>query len=186
MRQEDRLIQRLRDGELGAAEAAGLERLVRDDPVLRIRAERLEQLDDLLRARTLYQRASAQAASGGRRGDAGLVAAVMARVPAAPPRRQIHLSIGHVAVVAIAGIVIAAGWCLRDPMRDLLPVGTIAAVGALLGLALFVAAKPLLAIEASLVARMLRKRIPVGDGDVLVCRVLGVALVIGAVHIVMA
>ncbi len=186
MRQEDRLIQRLRDGELGAAEAAGLERLLCDDPALRADAERLERLDDLLRARALDQRAGAQAAAGSGRGDAALVAAVMARVPAAPPRRQLQLSFGHIAVMAIAGIVIAAGWCLRDPMRDMLPVGTIAAVGALFGLALFVAAKPLMAIEASLIARMVRKRIPVGDGDVLVCRVLGVALVIGAVHIVMA
>jgi len=113
-----------------------------------------------------------------------VVRAAMARLPNRVPRRQARLTVGHVAMALIALTAIVMGSLITERMRNLLPVDTVALLAVVFGIALLLAARPLVRIEASLFSRLMRRSLAVGDGDVLVCRVLGLALLIGGSHLV--
>jgi predicted anti-sigma-YlaC factor YlaD len=174
---DEHLLQRYHDGELGRADAAAIERLLAERPELRELSRRVDRLDGLMRERA--------AQANGRASDpTRLIAAMMERLPQRPPQKHLHLSMAHLALGALAVAVIGLGYAVAGIMRDLVPVGAVAVAGALIGLTLVLAARPLMAFEASLFARLMRQRLSVGDGEVLVCRVLGVALIIGGIHVI--
>lgn len=170
----ERVMQRYQDGEANRAQQAAVQGLLASDADLARRFRQLERLDALLKTRTQHlPRPEVEP----------LVARVMEHLPAERPRAQATLSLGHVlvAMTAVASVVMAA--ILADMCRLWLPTEAIAAACALIGLALVVAARPLAHMESSLVAGFLARRLAVGDGEVLVCRALGIALILGAAHI---
>jgi len=174
---EQRLLQRYHDGEASRAEAAGAERLLSEQPQLRPLSQRLEALDRLFAERVQNIRRHGRSASQ-------VVRAAMARLPNRVPRRQARLTVGHVAMALIALTAIVMGSLITERMRNLLPVDTVALLAVVFGITLLLAARPLVRIEASLFSRLMRRSLAVGDGDVLVCRVLGLALLIGGSHLV--
>lgn len=178
MHADHRFIQRFLDGELGRAESAAVEAQLAARPALRSEAARLEALDGLMRRRSAAI-APVQPAEA--------VARVMERLPQRIPRRELQISVGHVAVgVVLAAFVVmafAVADTLTSVMRDVVPVWALAALSAAIGLALLVAARPLLHLEAGILARLFSRRLAVGDGEVLVCRLLGVALIVGGGHL---
>jgi hypothetical protein len=174
---EQRLLQRYHDGEASRAEAAGAERLLSEQPQLRPLSQRLEALDRLFAERVQTIRRHGRSASE-------VIKAAMAQLPNRVPRRQARLTVAHVAMVLITVMVIVMGSLITERMRDIVPVDMVALVAAVCGIALLLAARPLVRIEASLFSRLMRRSLAVGDGDVLVCRVLGLALLIGGSHLV--
>jgi anti-sigma factor RsiW len=177
MSADHELLQRYHDGEATRAQAVGAERLLADQPALRAQAQRLDALDQIMHEHAQISRA-------GHSTPSGLVQAAMQRLPNRVPRRQVRLSVGQmtVATLALAGIII--GSLLTERLRSVMPADAVALISVLAGVALVLAARPLLQIEASLFSRLMRRRLAVGDGDVLVCRVLGIALLIGGSHVV--
>jgi anti-sigma factor RsiW len=178
MHDHDRLLQRLHDGELSQAEAAGLQRLMAERSDLQAASRRLDALD------ALYKDHAAEA-----RGTdvAQLEARIRAALPSTPPKREVQISGAHlvtaVVLVAFVALAVMVADQLGEVMHDVVPVWSLAAISAACGLSLLVAARPLLRLEAGVINRLLRRRLAVGDGEVLVCRVLGVALIVGGAHI---
>lgn len=178
MHDHDRLLQRLHDGELSQAEAAGLQRLVAERADLQAASCRLDALDALLKDHAVESRAD----------DVSLLEArIRAALPLTPPKREVQVSGAHlvtaVVLVAFVALAVLVADQLSEVMRDVVPVWPLAAISAACGLSLLIAARPLLRLEAGMLNRILRRRLAVGDGEVLVCRVLGVALIVGGAHI---
>jgi hypothetical protein len=178
MHDHDRLLQRLHDGELSQAEAAGVQHLLAGRPDLRLASARLDALDGLLKDHAVIARVS----------DASVLEArIRAALPSTPPKREVQISAAHLvtAVVLVSFVALAAMVAdqLTEVMRDVVPVWSLAVISAACGLALLIAARPLLRLETGMLNRLLRRRLAVGDGEVLVCRVLGVALIVGGAHI---
>jgi anti-sigma factor RsiW len=167
----DRLLQRYHDGVLDRAEQAVVEDWLRADPTLAAYSRRLDGMDAGLRADRLAAPAH------------DVVAHIMATVPIQPPRQVPRLSLAHVLAAMLGVALVAMASALAANLRPWIPVEGIAAACALTGLALAVAAKPLMSLENGLLARLLARRVAVGDGEVLICRALGVALLVGAAHI---
>jgi anti-sigma factor RsiW len=178
MKPNDLLLQRFHDGELSQAEAAGLDRLMRERPELKAASQRLDALDALLKDHVAEVR-TGQVAE--------LVDRIQQALPSTIPKRQVQISGVHVVVAAVlvsfVGLAVMVADQLTGVMRDVVPVWSLACISAICGLALLIAARPLLRIEAGLFNRLLRRRLAVGDGEVLVCRALGVALIVGGAHI---
>lgn len=182
MNDHDRLLQRLHDGELSQAEAAGLQHLVAGRPELQAASTRLDALDGLLKHHAAEYRACASTT------DASLLASrILERLPSTPPKREVQISAAHIVTAAVlvsfVGLAVMVADQLTQVMRDVVPVWSLAIISAACGLSLLIAARPLLRLEAGMLNRLLRRRISVGDGEVLVCRVLGVALIVGGAHI---
>jgi len=173
----ERLIQRYHDGEIDRLDQAAVTRLVADDGDLAIYSRRLGRLDALLQAHSCAK------AQGYGVEAADFAADIMIRVPTAVPTKPQKISIGHLVVGALAITLVAGVAILADLLRAWIDVEGIAAGCALAGLALVVAARPLVGAENGLLGRLLMKRVVVGDGEVLVCRLLGLALIIGGAHI---
>lgn len=178
MHDHDRLLQRLHDGELSQAEAAGLQHLVAGRPDLQAASTRLDALDGLLKDHAVAARTSDASA---------LEARIRERLPSTPPKREVQISAAHlvtaVVLVSFVGLAVMVADQLSEVMRDVVPVWSLAIISAACGLSLLIAARPLLRLEAGMLNRLLRRRLSVGDGEVLVCRVLGVALIVGGAHI---
>jgi len=178
MHDHDRLLQRLHDGELSQAEAAGLQRLVSERDELQALSRRFEVLDGLLKDHAVAARSH---------DVLSLEARIRQNLPSTPPRREVQISGAHIvtAVVLVSFVALAVMVAdqLSEVMRDVIPVWSLAMISGACGLALLVAARPLLRLEAGMFNRLLRRRLSVGDGEVLVCRVLGVALIVGGAHI---
>lgn len=172
-------LQRFHDGELPRAEAATVEHLLAGRDDLRQESQRFDALDQAMRAQAEVTSVATD--------PTAQAAAIMARLPARTPRAQVQISISHVVaaavLVAFVGLAVAVADTMASVMHDVVPVWALATVSGVCGFALLVAARPLLRIEAGIVARLLRRRLSVGDGEVLVCRVLGVALIVGGAHI---
>ena len=178
MHDHDRLLQRFHDGELSQAEAAGLQRLMAERPPLQAASRRCDALDALLKDHAADARVS----------DVALLESrIREHLPSTPPRREVQVSGLHlvtaVVLVSFVGLAVMVANQLSEIMRDVVPVWSLACISAACGLSLLVAARPLLRLEAGMVNRLLRRRMAVGDGEVLVCRVLGVALIVGGAHI---
>jgi len=182
MNDHDRLLQRLHDGELSQAEAAGLQHLLAGRPELQATSTRLDALDALLKDHAAVSRVSARVSDA-----AVLEARIRERLPSTPPKREVQISAAHIVtaivLVSFVGLAVMVANQLSEVMRDLVPVWTLAIISAACGLSLLIAARPLLRLEAGMLNRLLRRRLSVGDGEVLVCRVLGVALIVGGAHI---
>jgi anti-sigma factor RsiW len=178
MHDHDRLLQRLHDGELSQAEAAGVQQVLDGRPDLHAAAKRLDTLDALLRDHAVAARSADSAA---------LEERIRAALPLTPPRRQVQISGAHLVTAAVLVAFVALAVMVADQlsqvMRDAVPVWPLAAISAACGLSLLIAARPLLRLEMGMLNRLLRRRLAVGDGEVLVCRVLGVALIVGGAHI---
>ena len=172
-------LQRFHDGELPRAEAATVEHLLAGRDDLRQESQRMDALDQAMRAQAEVTTSVAD--------PAAQAAAIMTRLPARTPRAQVQVSMSHVVIaavlVAFVGLAVAVADSMAAVMRDVVPVWALATVSGICGLALLVAARPLLHIEAGIIAKLMRRRLSVGDGEVLVCRVLGVALIVGGAHI---
>ncbi len=182
MNEHDHLLQRLHDGELSQAEAAGLQRLLTGRPDLQAVSTRLDALDALIKDHAAVYRASPGTT------DASVLAArILERLPSTPPKREVQISAAHivmaVVLVSFVGLAVMVADQLTQAMRDVVPVWSLAVVSAACGLSLLIAARPLLRLEAGMLNRLLRHRMSVGDGEVLVCRVLGVALIVGGAQI---
>lgn len=178
MHDHDRLLQRLHDGELSQAEAAGLQHLLAGRPDLQASSLRLDALDGLMKDHAAEARSADVSA---------LEARIRAALPLTPPKREVQISAAHLVTAAVLVSFVALAAMVADQlsevMRDVVPVWSLAVVSAACGLSLLIAARPLLRLESSMLARVLRRRMAVGDGEVLVCRVLGVALIVGGAHI---
>lgn len=178
MHDHDRLLQRLHDGELSQAEAAGLQHLLSGRPDLQATSAKFDALDGLLKDHAAVARAADVSA---------LEARIRAALPLTPPKREMQISAAHLVTAAVLVSFVALAVMVADQlsevMRDVVPVWTLAVVSAACGLSLLIAARPLLRLESSMLGRLLRRRMAVGDGEVLVCRVLGVALIVGGAHI---
>lgn len=171
----EQLLQRYQDGEANRAQQVMVEGLIASDVALARKAQRLEHIDTLLRIQAERLPVS----------DPALVAErVMERLPAFIPRTQAKIGLGHVLVGGMTVALVILASLLTALFRPWMPTEGIATACAIVGLALLVAARPLAQIENSLLARLMAKRVTVGDGEVLVCRALGIALLIGAAHIV--
>ena len=177
MSADQRLLQRYHDGEASRAQAIGAERLLAADPALRAQARNLEMLNQAMHDHARMSRACDRSPSG-------LVSAAMQRLPNRVPRRQVRLSVGQLSVASAALVAIIIGSALTERLREVMPANAVALMCLLAGIAVVLAARPLVQIEASLFSRLMRRRLAVGDGDVLVCRVLGIALLIGGSHVV--
>ena len=172
-----RLLQRYQDGEATRAEAVGAERLLATSSEVQAQAKRREALDQMLLQH-------AQDIRHANRSPSGLVQAAMQLLPQRPPKRQVRLSVGHLLVGCVALGAIIMGSALPEHLRESLLTNLVALVCGIAGIALVLAARPLVQLEASVFSRLMRRRLAVGDGDVLVCRVLGLALLIGGSHVV--
>jgi anti-sigma factor RsiW len=170
----ERLLQRYQDGEANRAQQSAVEGLLASEPGLARQAQRLERMDGLLKAR---------AGKLGEHDAAAMAAMVMERLPAEIPRMRTKLSVAHLLVGTMAVAMVGVTASIAPLMRPWLPVEGIAAACAFAGLALVVAARPLAQLENGMIARLMAIRLTVGDGEVLVCRALGIALLIGAAHI---
>lgn len=175
MKPAERLLQRYHDGEASRAEKITVESMLAQDAELARRSRQLEWIDSGLRHQARNQTESGFDLLAGR---------VMERLPAESPRVQASFTLAHVLMASLAVGLILMAVLLADLCRPWLPTEAIAAACALAGLALVVAARPLAHIENSLLSGFLARRVTVGDGEVLVCRALGIALLIGAAHIV--
>lgn len=171
-------MHRYHDGELDGSQRAAVDESLAQHPELRSLSGRLERLDEALR----LQAAQARIADGGASAQT-LIDQIMASAPRQAPKPGFTISFTQVIVGLCAVILILFTCCLMDLVRDLLPHGTVAAVSILFGLTLVVAARPLTRMEAGLFARFMRRRVPVGDGDALVCRIVGLALVVVSLHL---
>ncbi len=178
MHDHDRLLQRLHDGELSQAEAAGVQHLLAGRADLQAASARLDVLDGLLKDHAVAARSVDVSA---------LEARIRAALPLTPPKREVQVSAAHIVTAAVLVSFVALAVMVADQlsevMREVVPVWSLAVVSAACGLSLLIAARPLLRLESSMLARLLRRRLSVGDGEVLVCRVLGVALIVGGAHI---
>ncbi len=178
MHDHDLLLQRLHDGELSQAEAAGLQRLMGERPELQATSRRYDALDALLKDHAVEVRLQDVAV---------LEARIREHLPTTAPKREVQVSGLHlvtaVVLVSFVGLAVMVANELSEVMRDVVPVWSLAAISAACGLSLLIAARPLLRLEAGMVNRLLRRRLSVGDGEVMVCRVLGVALIVGGAHI---
>ena len=182
MHDHERLLQRLHDGELSPAEAAGLQRLMGGRADLQATSRRFDALDALLKDH------AADALSSARMQDvAALEARIREHLPTTAPKREVQVSglhlVAAIVLVSFVGLAVMVANQLSEVMRDVVPVWSLAAISAACGLSLLIAARPLLRLEAGMVNRLLRRRMSVGDGEVMVCRVLGVALIVGGAHI---
>lgn len=178
MHDHERLLQRLHDGELSQAEAAGIQHILAGRPDLQAASSRLDMLDGLLKDHAVAARTSDVSA---------LEARIRERLPSTPPKREVQISAAHIVTAAVlvsfVGLAVMVADQLSEVMRDVVPVWSLAVISAACGLSLLIAARPLLRLEAGMLNRLLRRRLSVGDGEVLVCRVLGVALIVGGAHI---
>jgi anti-sigma factor RsiW len=178
MHDHDRLLQRLHDGELSRAEAAGLQHLLAGRPDLQAASSRFDALDGLLKDHAAVSRVSDVSA---------LEARIRQALPTTPPKREVQISAAHlvtaVVLVSFVALAVMVANQLSEVMRDVVPVWSLAVISAACGLSLLIAARPLLRLEMGMINRLLRRRLSVGDGEVLVCRVLGVALIVGGAHI---
>lgn len=178
MHDHDRLLQRFHDGELSQAEAAGVQHLLSSRPDLKADSVRFDALDALLKDQAVTARS---------RDVSLLEARIRERLPATPPKKEVQISGAHLVTAAVlvsfVALAVMVANQLSEVMRDVVPVWSLAMISAACGLSLLVAARPLLRLEAGMLNRLLRRRMAVGDGEVLVCRVLGVALIVGGAHI---
>ncbi len=174
MDSRQRIVQRSVDGELGAAENAALTHLLTSDQDARDTAQRMEGLDRLLRA-DAARLARDEAA------DDLLVAKICNHLPAGSPQRQQQIRIYDVAFAGIALTAVVLFYGLVGSMRDLLPLTSLAIISLAAGVLLVGLASPLRKAETSVFSRIMRKRMNIGDGDLMVYRVTGIAIVIGAI-----
>jgi anti-sigma factor RsiW len=173
----ERLLHRYHDGELDRSQRAAVDELLAHHPELRSLSGRLDRLDEALR----LQAAQVKSVDGGASAQT-LIDQIMESAPRQAPKPGFTISYTQIIVGLCALLLILFTGCLMDLVRDLIPYGTVAAVSILFGLTLMVAARPLIRMEAGLFSRFMRRRIPVGDGDALVCRVVGFALVVVSLH----
>ena len=178
MHEHDLLLQRFHDGELSQGEAVGLRRLLSDRPELQATSLRLDALHALLQDHTAEVRGADIAV---------LEARIRRALPLTPPKREVQVSVVHiitaVVLASFVGLAVMVADQLSDVVREIVPVWSLAVISATCGLVMLLAARPLVRLEAGMLNRLLRRRLSVGDGEVLVCRVLGVALMIGGAHI---
>jgi hypothetical protein len=178
MNTNDLLLQRFHDGELTQAEAAGVEPLLAQQPALRAASHQLDALDGLLKAHAMRVQTT---------NTADLVERIRANLPTTVPKREVQVSVMHVVASVVLACFVAMGAFLADHMKwllsDMIPMWSLAIIAMACGFSLLIAARPLLHLEAGFIQWMLRRRLAVGDGEVLVCRVFGIALILGGTHI---
>jgi hypothetical protein len=181
MQPNERLIQRLHDGELTQAEVAGVNSTLAQDEQLRVFSQRLSALDELIKAHVTHEQATQTARSQ------ALIERIREKLPSTTPKREVQVSVAHIVAATVLVCFVAIGVILADKLEwilsDVVPMWYLAVLTMMCGMALLVAARPLLRLETGLFNWLLRRRLAVGDGEVLVCRVLGVALIVGGTHI---
>lgn len=177
MHHHDRLLQRFHDGELSQGEAVGLRRLLSERPELQATSQRFDALHALLQDHSAEVRGVDIAV---------LEARIRHALPLTPPKREVQVSVVHiitaVVLASFVGLAVMVADQLSDVVREIVPVWSLAVISATCGLVMLLAARPLVRLEAGMFNRLLRRRLSVGDGEVLVCRVLGVALMVGGAH----
>ncbi len=174
MDSRERIVQRSVDGELGAAENAALQHLLASDQDARDTAQRMEGLDRLLRA-------DAARLTRDEAADDMRVARICAKLPAGAPQRQQQLRLLDLIFAGIALTAVTLFYGLVGTMRDLLPLTSLAVISLIAGVLLISLASPLRRVETSFFSNLMKKRLNIGDGDLLVYRVTGIAIVIGAI-----
>jgi anti-sigma factor RsiW len=174
MHDRDRTLQRSIDGELGAAENAAVQHLLAADSAARDHARSLERLDRLLRTR-------ATALARGHEAHDQVVSGIVRRMPSGAPERQKQLRLLDLVFAGGALTAVVLFYGLVGSLRDLLPLTAMAVASFIAGLVLIVMARPLRKVETGFITRVLRKRVNLGSGDLLVYRVTGIAIVIGGI-----
>jgi hypothetical protein len=181
MHENARLLQRLHDGELTQAQAAIADAAVAKDAELQALSQRLGALDALMKVYSAHRHADETACC-----DA-LLNRLCQQLPTTVPKREVQVSVMHLVAATVLVCFVAVGVLLADQLEwilsDVVPMWSLAVLSMMCGIALLVAAKPLLQLENGMLNLLLRRRLAVGDGEVFVCRALGVALIVGGTHI---
>lgn len=173
MRQYERLLQRLIDGELSRHEAAGLAQLMQGRPEL---AEQERKLRDLAVLMSLDARHED--------GEA-LRSAILLRLPARPPRAEARVRPLDVLYAGLVIALISTTFAVLKVMTDqAMLLAVLAIISLVAGLALLLMAGWLRQTEAGMLSRLLRRPIAIGPGDVLVYRAVGLALALGGFWLV--
>ena len=172
MDERQRLLQRARDGVLGQAENAALQAMLSADSALAGHEGALTELDILLRR---------EAAPRRQRPAEAHIAAVMQGISAHAPATSWHLRVGDVVMAAtlISLIVVTYGIMGTMLNRSAMLVA-LAGVSLVAGCGLMAFAGALRG-DLPLLGALLRQRMHLGNGEVLVYRAVGCAIAIGGV-----
>jgi hypothetical protein len=170
MRQHDRWLQRLVDGELSRQEAAGLARLQQERPELADQERRLRDLAVLMRLE------SARAPHA----HEELRSAILLRLPARPPRAEARVRPLDLAYAGLVIGLIAATFAVVKVVADqAMLLAILAVISLMAGTGLLLMAGWLRQTEAGMLSKLLRRPVAIGPGDVLVYRAVGLALAVG-------
>ena len=163
------LAQRYVDGELERDASRTVEAVMRDDAALRAEIERLEGVDQ------------AYAAQRSPRPGDDQVSAVMQALPSALPRRRSSFRAADLLVASTLMLTVWVVYGLLAGMPGLIPLGLVTGISLLVGGLMLVLAEPLRQAETSILSRLLQKQLPSGNADVMVLRLTGLAIIIGAI-----
>jgi hypothetical protein len=172
MDDRQRLLQRARDGALGPAENAALRAMLAADPTLAAAEERLATLDSLLRQ---------EAAPRRQRSTDAVMAHIIDHLPARVPTAEMQLRLGDVIMGGLLVSLVAVTYSIIGTMFNhsaMLVALAVVSLVAGCGLLAFAGA---LRGDLPLLGALLRRRVAVGSGEVLVYRAVGCAIAVGGV-----
>jgi len=177
MREADFLLQRALDGRLGPAENAAVRCMVEANPQVAAQEKALTGLDQLLRQDATVRRQVADQVAD----QSSLRAQIMARLPATASAEQVSLRIGDIVLgAAIIGLIVMTYGTLGLVFDRSLLLVLLACISLVAGCGLIAFAGALRG-DLPFLGMLLRRRVAVGPGDVLVYRAIGFAVAVGGV-----
>jgi anti-sigma factor RsiW len=173
MPDNDILLQRAVDGQLGPAENAAVRCMIAGDPQIAAREQALTGLDQLLRQAAAPRRQLAD--------HQRLRERIMARLPANRPIEQVQLRIGDVVLgTAVIGLLVMTYGTLGLVLDRSLLLVLLAGISLVAGCGLLAFAGALRG-DLPMLGMLLRRRIAVGPGEVLVYRAIGLTIAVGGI-----
>lgn len=177
MREADLLLQRALDGRLGPAENAAMRCMAEANPHVAAQAQALSGLDQLLRLDAIERRTVADQVTD----QSSLRAQIMDRLPATAPAEHLSLRIGDIVLsAAIIGLIVMTYGTLGLVFDRSLLLVLLACISLVAGCGLLAFAGALRG-DLPFLGMLLRHRVVVGSGDVLVYRAMGFAIAVGGV-----
>ena len=177
MNERDLLIQRYCDGELDAETAAGVKRLIEQDPQV---AQQVELLDRFSAALSKPQ---------SRTSDADLVQTALRRLGHSRPLRSVQSSsatAGSIIVVISAAVAVGLMLSIQNDLSAFLPMAGIATILLGIGILAILLANPLRSIEKSILGKIMRRRLTVAPAEILSYRMAGLIVAIGAIWMLLS
>jgi hypothetical protein len=175
MHHDERLLQRLIDGDLSRHEADAMERAALDRPEL---AQRLRLL------RQLHADLAGAARPLGADQHHDLHTRIVQHLPTTRPKPYARIRpIDLVTAATALALVLIAYALFGSIVRGSFAVLTLACISFVGGSLVLVLAGMLRRMEAGLISRLLGRPIAVGPADLLICRAVGVGLAIGGLYL---